>query len=190
MPDQKVLCRNSFLIGKNIYLRPLNERDADSNYPSWLNDKEVCSGNSHHLFPNTKKSTIEYISAVSNSRDCIVLAIITHDGNQHVGNIALQSINFVYRSAEFAILIGERSAWGKGYGEEALSLIIDHGFNTLNLHRIYCGTFENNHGMQKLAVKLQMTAVGRQRQAAFKNGEYLDVLQYDLLKSEFNMKAG
>jgi ribosomal-protein-alanine N-acetyltransferase len=180
--------RNAFIVGTNIYLRPLDENDANGDYPSWLNDNDVCMGNSHHTFPNTKKATIEYISFVSSSRDAIVLAIVEKVTGRHVGNISLQDINLIYRSAEFAIIIGEKSSWGKGYGEEAGLLLMKHGFENLNLHRIYCGTFENNKGMQKLAEKLHMKSVGRQRQAAYKNGKYLDILQYDLLRTEFDVK--
>jgi len=180
--------RNVFLVGANIYLRPLDENDANGGYPSWLNDDEGCMGNSHHTFPNTKKATIEYISSVSSSRDAIVLTIVENDTNRHVGNISLQDINLIYRSAEFAIIIGDKSSWGKGYGEEAGLLLMKHGFDNLNLHRIYCGTFENNKGMQKLAEKLHMKPVGRQRQAAYKNGKYIDILQYDVLRTEFDVK--
>jgi RimJ/RimL family protein N-acetyltransferase len=176
---------NLFIGGSTIYLRPLEINDANGKYPSWLNDNEVCMGNSHYIFPNTKKATIEYIALVSNSRDAIVLAIVENDTNQHIGNISLQNINLISRSAEFAIMIGDKKSWGKGYGEEAASLLIKHGFNNLNLHRIYCGTFENNIGMQKLAEKLNMKHVGRQRQAAYKDGNYIDILQYDLLRMEF-----
>ena len=173
-----------FLAAADVYLRPLEERDAESAYPSWLNSEEVCCGNAHHTFPNTRQATRDYIAHVNQSREDLVLAVVISIDDQHIGNIALQNINLMYRSAEFAILIGDKKNWGKGYGEQAARLIINHGFKNLNLHRIYCGTFENNLGMQKLAQKLGMTQVGRQRQAAYKNGRYLDVIQYDLLASE------
>lgn len=184
-PEQKISSANAFLTGENIYLRPLQESDAESDYPGWLNDAEVCAGNSHHVFPNTRKATLEYIDSVSGSKTCIVLAIVEKNTNVHVGNVSLQNINLISRSAEFAILLGNRSVWGKGYGAEALRLLIQHGFSELNLYRIYCGTFENNYGMQKLAGKLGMTQVGRLRKAVYKNGKYMDVFLYDLLQSEF-----
>ncbi len=176
----------AFLVGPDIYLRPLCESDAESDYPDWLNDEEVCRGNSHHTFPNTRAATLEYVTSVSGSRRSLVLAIVTLEDNRHIGNISLQNIHPIYQSAELAILLGHKANWGKGYGEQAARLLIEHGFNNLNLHRIYCGTFENNIGMQKLARKLSMTEVGRQRQAAYKNGRYLDLLQYDLLEDEFD----
>ncbi len=176
---------NAFLTGPNIYLRPLEENDVNGNYPNWLNNNEICTGNSHHTFPNTKKATLEYIASVSNSKEVIVLAIIENITNRHIGNISLQNINLIYRSAEFSIIIGDKKYWGKGYGEEAARLLMKHGFDSLNLHRIYCGTFENNKGMQKLAEKLHMKLVGKQRQAAYKNGKYIDIFLYDVLRSEF-----
>src|SRR5436190_11475099 len=104
-----------FLVGPRLFLRTLTEADADGPYPSWLNDPEVCRGNSHHVFPYTREAALAYIRRVAEARDELVLAVVLHEGDRHIGNIALHNIRPVYRSAELAILIGDRSAWGKGY---------------------------------------------------------------------------
>lgn len=177
--------KNVFLAGKEIYLRALEITDADTDYPSWLNDADVCAGNSHHIYPYNRQACIDYIINVEKSKAELILAIVTQENNKHIGNIALQNINPIYRSAEFAILIGDRDSWGKGFGKQAAELIIRHGFKNINLNRIYCGTFENNIGMQKLANNIGMTQTGRQRKAIYKDGDYQDMLQYDLLASEY-----
>ena len=53
-------------------------------------------------------------------------------------------------------MIGNKDFHSKGCALDAASLIIDHGFKTMNLHRIFCGTMENNIPMHKLAIKLNM----------------------------------
>lgn len=175
-----------FLRGERVFLRPLHPEDANTGYVSWLNDGEICSANSHHVYPYTPQQARQYIAEITDAKNAIVLAIIESSSNGHIGNIALQQIHSINRSAEFAILIGEKAAWSKGYGFEAASLLFSHGFSALNLERIYCGTFATNLSMQRLATKLGMTKVGQSRRAAFKDGSYVDVISYDILHSEWD----
>lgn len=161
------------------------EADADGAYPGWLNDAEVCRGNSHHVFPYTREGALAYIRQAAQTRDSLILAVILRDGHRHIGNIALQDIHPLNRSAELAILIGERDVWGSGFAHEAAELIVAHGFTELNLERIECGTFSGNTAMQKLALRLGMKEEGRRRRAAYKNGRYQDVVEFGLLRAEF-----
>lgn len=176
--------KDVFLQGARLYLRGLGAEDADGAYPGWLNDPEVCLGNSHGVYPYSRQAARDYIRDSAASAQDLVLAMVLAEGDRHIGNIALQRIHAINRSAEFAILLGDKSAWGKGYGEEAGRLICAHGFAVLNLHRIHCGTFASNIGMMRLAEKLGMQREGVQRQAVFKNGNYVDVVLYGLLRSE------
>lgn len=174
-----------FLRGNTIYMRPLLPQDAEGPYKNWFNDAEVCSGNAHHVFPYTPQAALEYIQFAHQTREHLILAIVTWKEHRHVGNIALQHIHPIYRSAEFTIVIGEKSVWGQGIGKEAGKLLCDHGFKALNLHRIYCGTFENNIAMQRLAHYLGMKQEGIRRQAAYKDGRYLDIIEYGVLRDEY-----
>src|SRR5262249_16959678 len=140
--------------------------------------------NSHAIFPNTEQKMRSYFERLDNQRE-VVLAIIDSEGNEHVGNISLQNINWVSRSAEFAILLGNKEYWSKGYGEEASKLIVEYGFDSLNLHRIYCGTIEGNEGMKRLALKLNMQKEGVRRDAVYKHGQYIDVIEYGVLRDEY-----
>ena len=176
---------NAFINGKRIYLRQLKLSDLEGGYVSWLNDPVVSQNNSHHIFPYSKSSAEEFIKETFIKKDKLVLAICEKVDNIHIGNISLQKIDFFNQTAEFAIMLGEREYWGKGYSREAAELIIHHGFNTMNLQRIYCGTFENNVSMQKLALYLGFQEEGRRRKAFFKNGEFIDIVEFGLLKGEF-----
>jgi len=178
--------KDVFLRGPRLYLRGLREEDAGGDYPDWLNDAEVCAGNSHGVYPYTRQAARDYIRSSAASAQDLVLAMVLAAGDRHIGNVSLQRIHILNRSAEFAILLGDKSAWGQGYGEEAGRLICAHGFAVLNLHRIHCGTFASNAGMMRLAEKLGMQREGVQRQAAYKNGAYVDVVLYGLLRGEAN----
>jgi len=177
-----------FLIGSRIYLRALTLKDLSGHYLNWLNDPEVCQYNSHHVYPYSQEAGKKYIQAASRSNTALVLAIVDQASDTHIGNIALQEMDSLARSAEFAILLGEKSYWGRGLSKEAALLLMTHGFVSLNLNRIHCGTSAHNKAMQKLALFLGMKPEGRRRQALFKNGQFVDLLEYGVLKSEFQKR--
>src|SRR3989338_1112127 len=177
--------KNPFLVGEKIYLRTITESDLNENYREWFNDEEVCRNNSHHRFPNYDENMRDYYETTIKSRANLILAICDKETDAHIGNIALENIDTLNKSAEFAIVIGDKSYWGRGAGKEAGRLILEHGFEELNLHRIYCGTQDGNTGMQKLAVSLGMKEEGRRREAMYKNGAYTDIVEFGLLRKDF-----
>lgn len=177
--------RRPFIVGERIYLRGLEESDLSGNYFQWFNDEEVCRENSHHRFPNSQARMKAYLEEVSSSRDALVLAIVVKQDDSHIGNITLQAIDHINRSAELAIILGEKDYWGKGYAGEASRLIIKHGFDQLNLNRIYFGTAEKNEGGRKLMKAIGMVEEGRSRQAFYKNGQTEDMIHFSLLRNEF-----
>ena len=174
--------QNPFLIGENIYLRGIEETDLQGQYFQWFNDQEVCRYNSHARFPNNVQKMRAYLEKVSCSKNDVVFAIIDKKSDKHIGNISLQNIDWIVRSAEIAIIIGEKDFWSKGVGLEAGKLIVEYGIDRLSMRRIYCGTHEDNVAMQKLALKLGMKEEGRRKEAIFKDGEYKDIIEYGLVK--------
>ncbi|MEO8447948.1 MAG: GNAT family protein [bacterium] len=177
--------KNPFLAGDKIYLSPISREDISEEYVSWLNDKEVCSENSHATFPNTYSKTLAYIKSVENSSTDIVFAIRSKKNDDHIGNISLQNINRINRSGEVAILIGNKNYWNKGIGSEAYKLIIEYGFNTLNLNRIASGQTLTNKGMISVCEKSGMKKEGILREVMFKNGRYLDAVIYSILLKDY-----
>jgi len=177
---------NSFLKTQRLILEPLTQKHLSDEYVSWLNDNEVCKYNRHQTIPNTKEKTLSYINSLTNNLSSIVFAIIEKESSLHIGNIALQNVDYINSNADISIIIGEKSAWGKSYATECYRAIISYAFYTLNLHRVYIGTHEKNIAMQKVAKKIGMKEEGRKREAIFKDGQYYDLIQYGLLKREYN----
>ena len=173
-----------FITGKTIDLRPLLLSDIEGDYVNWFNDWEVCQFNAHHVYPYNRELAAQYIADLQKQKDTLVLAIVTKDG-LHIGNVSLQDINYVNRSAALAIILGNKDYWGKGIGKEASALLVRHGFEALNLHRIYCGTSALNVPMQKLALKLCMQEEGRRKEAMYKDGAWVDIIEYGLLRADF-----
>ena len=173
-----------FIDGQSIYLRPLEKEDLKGNYSLWLNDPKINELNSHCRFVKTQNELNNYIESVSSSKSELVLAVVYKQNDLHVGNISLQSINWLNRDAEIAFILGEVDYWGKGIMYEAGKLLIDHAFEKLNLHRIYCATSINNRGMIKLASKLGMKQEGIRREALFNKRRYFDIVEFGILEND------
>jgi len=176
-----------FLESKRLVFRPLNESDIRGEYSDWLNDPEVCEGNRHAIFPQSQMSLLKYIRNAEKSNDQILLAILLLSDKRHIGNISLQNIDFLNRSADLAILLGAKDLWGKGYGLEAVSVLINYGFERLGLRRITCGTLSNNLGMRKIAQKIGFHQEGIRREAVYKNKNFLDIFEYGIFQHEFKL---
>ena len=127
---------HSFLVGKKIYLRGLETKDLTGNYFQWFNDPEVCAFNSHAVFPNTVKKMQDYFDSIQDTNKTVVLGIITKEKDIHIGNVCLQKIDRISKTAEFAIILGEKDCWHKGIAYEAAKLIIKYDAPTPNANTI------------------------------------------------------
>jgi len=174
-----------FLRDEQVTLRPIEEADIDQGYIDWFDDEEVCQGNNHHRFPYSHKDLTLYIEKVNQDNRSLVLAIVDGVSQEHIGNIALTEIDYINSSAVLSIIIGKKEGWSKGIGYHACTLIIQHTFMNLNIRRISLGTFESNKGMRKLAEKLGFTQEGIRKEALYKQGTYIDLYEYGLLKRDW-----
>lgn len=177
-----------YQLSNDYFVRTLAESDLDGPYPSWFEDQDVCRYNSHGKFFKVNAYFKEYIDNL-NKEDRVVWAIC-HDKDGHIGNVSLQEISMINRTAEFAIILGDKRHWRKSVGPLAGSRILEHGFNKMNLERIYCGTAATNEGMKNLAEAMGMTLEGTRRQHLFLEGSRVDMLEYGILQSEFKKSLG
>ena len=109
------------------------------------------------------------------------------DGNNLVGVCGLTSIDWVNRRAEFSLYIASEYQ-GNGYGEAALRLLVEHGFNVLNLNSIWGEAFDGNPAINMFK-KVGFIEEGRRRQFYFREGKYIDAILFSLMRSEYAMGA-
>jgi RimJ/RimL family protein N-acetyltransferase len=83
------------------------------------------------------------------------------------------------------ILIGDKTYWNKGYGTEALKLLLKHGFETLNLNRIFLRVYEDNPRAIHCYEKVGFVHEGRMRQGRFTKGQFVDILFMSVLREEW-----
>ena len=166
------------IVGDRVYLSPINLDDLEM-YTKWMNDIKVVGnlGNYHRMFNlSTEKSALEDLT-----KDGQNYAIILNDGDLLIGGIGLADLNHIYRTATVGLFIGEAEHRGKGFGTEAMHLIIEYGFKTLNLHNIMLTVRSDN--MQAIACykKVGFTEFGRRREARYVDGRYLDTVYMEVL---------
>lgn len=157
-----------------------------SNYYCWIVDEKVNQFNSHGLFPQSQKELDNFFDRCENDKSLLSFMIIDKEINKHIGQCSLQRIDFINRSAEFAIVIGELDYHGKGYATECLNKLLSHGFLKLGLNRIWSATAEINLGMVKCFNKLGMTYEGTYREGQYLNGEFVNTVAYAILKKEYD----
>jgi len=170
------------IVGERIYLSPINKDDYEI-YTKWLNDFAVSGGLGN------------YRQMISLNREQKVLEDMTSEGQNYaiirtkddilLGNISLMEIDNIHRKATIGLFIGEAENRGKGYGGEALCLMVDFGFKMLNLHNIMLHVHSDNEQGIACYKKVGFREFGRRRDAIFKNGKYFDDVHMEVLAVEY-----
>ena len=170
--------------GKNLYLSPFDHANPESHtsWAKWMNDRAVSDTFGGHHILVTASSAKKYVEEeLIGTRFDIVL----QDGDKLIGHISLHNIDHFNRNAFLGIVIGESEHHGKGHGTEAIRLIVDFGFKTLNLHNIMLSVDADNYGGISCFKKAGFKEAGQRREWKFKDGKYVDVIYMDLLAREF-----
>jgi RimJ/RimL family protein N-acetyltransferase len=173
------------LIGEKCYLSPCSLGDAEK-WTEWDNDLEVAlplGGEAYTLYSLEKTRGILDDVIKDQSK---IFSIVDLETDQVIGRCLLSKIDQVNRNAMLGIVIGEKDYWGKGYGQEATSLLLDFGFNLLNLNNIMLGTFSFNERALACYRKVGFKEIGRQREARIVGDRMFDVILMDILSSEFD----
>lgn len=172
-----------FIEGERLYLRGVTLADVNEKYLGWMNDPTVTQFLESRFYPHSMESLHQFVSAMQNDRHSLFLAIVLKDGDRHIGNIKLGSINWIHRFAEIGLLIGEKDCWGKGYATEAIQLLTTFAFNTLNLHHLTAGCYAENMGSAKAFLKAGWVQEGLRKSYFYSNGKYVDEILLGIVQS-------
>ncbi|WP_066503550.1 GNAT family N-acetyltransferase [Abyssisolibacter fermentans] len=168
--------------GNRIYLSPINIDDAP-NYVKWLSDFEtsVNLSCSHSIISiDSEKNILERLISDNNN-----FAIIESKNDKLIGNCGFLNVNNLNRSAEIGIFIGDKNYWNKGYGTEAIKLLLDFGFNIRNFNNIMLIVMEYNKRAFKCYKKCGFKVIGERREAVIFGNKKYGKIYMDILASEF-----
>jgi diamine N-acetyltransferase len=162
------------MIGKNISLRALEPADADLLY-RWENDQSVWHI-SNTIAPYSRFDIDQYIlnsGDIFTSKQLRLMIIMNEDPEETVGAIDLFDFHPLHKRAEVGILVYE-SYRGKGYAAEAIELLKDYAFNTLNLHQLYCHVPTDKEININLFTKVGFTISGTRKQWRWRKDHWAD----------------
>ena len=165
-------------------LSPVSKNDI-ALFHSWISDLEVTKTTLSSAKIFTLEDERDWFAYIERSTDDKVLAIVAKNNSKVIGSIGLHKIVNPDRRASLGIMIGDKRYWGKGYGREAIVLMLDFAFTVLNLHSVYLGVFAFNKRALRAYSAVGFKEYGRQREAHFWGGKYYDIIQMDILESEF-----
>lgn len=173
------------LIGERLYLSPINPDEVDT-YLKWINEDTVLAvNNSQYSIAVSSKSDLNWL--FEPPKDMQRYAIVLLDNNTLIGSISLHNINHLNRNAFIGIFIGGEENRGQGYGAEAIRLILNYGFKTMNLHSINLTVHSDNEADIRCYKKVGFREVGKLPEVVFKNGEYVDKVYMSILECDFEM---
>ncbi len=176
------------ICGDRIRLRGVERSDLPK-FKEWLDDPEVSDSLSVYLPLSSVDEEQWFESASRLSPDEKPLAIEMRDGPDWrlIGNSSFFNLEWANRCAEFGLFIGDKSVWNKGYGTETVRLLLRHGFETLNLHRIYLRVYSTNPRAIRAYEKVGFVLEGTMREAVYRHGRYADIHVMSVLRSEWNV---
>ena len=173
------------LVGSKTYLSPMTS-DATELMFRWHNDLETIflAQGPGLRSPGTAQEFREFIDSFA-KRNWPIFVIIDLDTDEPIGWCSLWNIRPPQRQAEVAILIGERGRRGQGYGSDALRLLLDYGFNLMNLNSIELETGEHNARAIRCYEKVGFKLIGRRRQRHIHGRRKTDTILMDMIAEEF-----
>ncbi|GAP15541.1 acetyltransferase [Longilinea arvoryzae] len=173
--------------GERVFLAPVAPEDA-ALWAKWLNDPEVTLplGDEAYILYGAERAQMDVRETAE--RQGRVFTILENESGRAIGRCLLFDVNLVDRSAMAGIFIGEKDCRGKGYGRESMRLLLDFGFNLLNLHSIMLGVFAFNEPAIRCYRSLGFQEIGRRRDARWICGKAYDGILMDLLEDEFRAR--
>ncbi|MCL2299040.1 MAG: GNAT family N-acetyltransferase [Firmicutes bacterium] len=171
--------------GERIYLSPIDPDDLET-YVKWLNDIEVTRWLGGFSGMTTLLNERAWIEENTKKTDCYQFAIVLREddnarGGRLIGGVGLMDLNQLHQKATLGIFIGEAEDRGKGYGAEAIRLLLEYGFRWLGLRNIDLHVHSDNARAIACYKKAGFKECGRRHGVVFTDGQWHDDVQMEAL---------
>jgi len=172
------------LVGEKCYLSPCSLEDAEK-WTEWDNDLEFAIPLGEEAFMVFSLDKMKEIIGNLIKKQDPIFSIIDLKTDTPIGRCMLFNVDKVNRKAMLGIGIGSKKYWNKGYGQDATKLLLDYGFNLLNLNNIMLGVFSYNQRAINCYRKIGFKEMGRRRKSKIIGGKIFDEIFMDILAEEF-----
>lgn len=169
-----------------LRLSPLRAGDVKHLF-HWVNERDLVL-HSAPFKPISEAQHRAWFRRIQRHDDASIFGIRLSNPDRLIGYCQLRAVDPVHRNAELQIRLGASDEWGKGYGTEAVAKLLRFAFLDRNLHRVYLHVFATNKAAMRLYEKAGFVREGLMRQAAFIDGEYLDIVLMAALRTNFRRR--
>jgi len=183
MDGNKSRSKRRPLVGRRLYLRPFSR--ADLLYiQKWSNDSEIrrLTG---EVSPMSGAEAEKFYRELRADKDRLWFVIVLKRGKRVIGEAGLLRMFRPWRHTDMTIIIGEKDAWGKGYGSEAGRLLLDHAFDRLGFHRVSVGVVGLNERALRFWEGLGFKREGVERDGYYCDNKFSDFVMMSILEGEY-----
>jgi RimJ/RimL family protein N-acetyltransferase len=179
------------IVGEKVALGPQSS-DHVPLITRWVNDFEVALYSGDALKPTAVElHQAEHEKASKEWQSHRVgFTIYERATMRPIGLTGWRHIQGANRTADYAIFIGEKDCWGKGYGTETTRLMLEYAFTVLNLHSVFLTTSAFNERAMGAYRRAGFREVGRRREALRFGDRIYDEVFMDCLAAEFTGHTG
>jgi RimJ/RimL family protein N-acetyltransferase len=183
MSSGENVSKQETLTGGRVYLRPFDKDDLPY-IQKWSNDAELrrLTG---EVAPMSRAETEKFYKELLADKDRMWFVIALRRGDRVIGEAGLLRMFRPWRATDMTIIIGEKDAWGKGYGTEAGRLLLNYAFLRLGFHRVSIGVVGFNERALRFWESLGFKKEGVHRDGYYCNNEYSDFIMMSILEDEF-----
>jgi RimJ/RimL family protein N-acetyltransferase len=137
MPTRENVPEHGTLTGGRVHLRPFGKDDL-TYIQKWSNDAEIrrLTG---EVAPMSRADTEKFYRELRADKDRAWFVIVVKKSGRVIGEAGLLRMFRPWRTTDMSIIIGEKDAWGRGYGAEAGHLLLGYAFKRLGFHRVSIG---------------------------------------------------
>jgi ribosomal-protein-alanine N-acetyltransferase len=160
----------------SVELFLLRPEHVTADYVAWLNDPEINQFLESRFERHTIDSTIAFVEGVLDSPDSLLLGIRSRSSGRHVGNIKVGPVNWRHETGDVGILVGDRSAWGKGIATDAIKAMTGIARDLLSLRKVTAGCYASNLGSKRAFEKAGYTIEGIRPRQLLLNGQPEDLV--------------
>ena len=133
----------------------------------------------------TREDEVRYVQGVLASSADVVYSVRAADDDRYVGQVGLHQIHDRSKVGRLSCIIGSRDEWGKGFGTAAIAQLLDIGFSTLELHKVWLMVFDTNERAQRTYSRLGFAVEGLLREEYFHQDGWHNMVRMSMLDREW-----
>jgi RimJ/RimL family protein N-acetyltransferase len=179
------ISETTMLIGERVTLRATTREDLPKIW-AFNNDLDVelAGGGDPPMPQSFERLVADWEREVAKGgRDDAVFAIEVE--GQFIGQCVLMHANETAQTVELGIAIGDKRYWGRGYGREVITMLLEYAFRYRNYRRVWLWVHADNERAIRSYIACGFVEEGRLREHVYSNGRYVDAVYMGVLRDEW-----